>query len=397
MKIYLIRCSILLILLSSFLKVSGANGYKKMNSDYALSIPNREVLVEEHKTLAIGEQAPDFSLQGVDGKTYTLQSFKNAKVLVVVFMTNHCPTSQAYEDRMIKLTSDYASKGVSVVAINPNNPGSLRYDELGYSDIGDSFEEMKFRAKDRKFNFPYLFDGETEIASRKYGPVATPHIFIFDKDRKLRYNGRIDDMENPSKTPKSLDARNAIDALLAGKEIETPVTKTFGCSIKWAEKKDWKAKAELEWAKEPVKLDTINAAGIVKVIKGKSDQLRMINLWATWCGPCVAEFNDLITLNRLYRDRGLEFVSISADDLGNKDKVLKFLQRKQASGVNYIYADDDKYKMIEAVDPKWDGALPYTLLVDPDGKIVYTHQGAINFEELRKVIWNNPMMGRIYK
>jgi peroxiredoxin len=397
MKIYLIRFSILLILLSSFSKVSGANGYKKMNSDYALSIPNREVLVEEHKTLAIGEQAPDFSLQGVDGKTYTLQSFKNAKVLVVVFMTNHCPTSQAYEDRMVKLTSDYASKGVSVVAINPNNPGSLRYDELGYSDIGDSFEEMKFRAKDRKFNFPYLFDGETEIASRKYGPVATPHIFIFDRDRKLRYNGRIDDMENPAKTAKSLDARNAIDALLAGKEIEMPVTKTFGCSIKWAEKKDWMAKAELEWAKEPVKLDTISAAGIIKMIKGKSDQLRMINLWAIWCGPCVAEFNDLITLNRLYRDRGLEFVSISADDLGNKDKALKFLQRKQASGVNYIYADDDKYKMIEAVDPKWDGALPYTLLVDPDGKIVYTHQGAIDFEELRKVIWNNPMMGRIYK
>jgi thiol-disulfide isomerase/thioredoxin len=312
-------------------------------------------------------------------------------------MCNHCPTSQAYEDRVIKLTSDYASKGVSVVAINPNNPGSLRLDELGYSDIGDSFAEMKIRAKDRKFNFPYLYDGETEVASNKYGPVATPHIFIFDKDRKLRYNGRIDDMENPAKTPHSLDARNAIDALLSGREVTVAVTKTFGCSIKWAEKSVWIEKAQVEWAKEPVKLDTLNAEGIKALLKNNSDRLRLVNLWATWCGPCVAEFSDLVTMNHMYRDRGLEFVSISADDPVNKDKALKFLQRKQASGSNYIYTGDDKYKMIEAVDPKWDGALPYTLLVEPGGKIVYAHQGAIDVEELRKVIFDDPMMGRIYK
>jgi thiol-disulfide isomerase/thioredoxin len=350
-----------------------------------------------HKTLATGSDAPDFSLPGIDGKTYTLQSFKNAKVLAIVFMCNHCPTSQAYEDRIIKLTSDYAGKGVSVVAINPNNPNSLRLDELGYSDVGDSFQDMKVRAKDMKFNFPYLYDGQTEITSNKYGPVATPHIFIFDKNRKLRYNGRIDDMENPKKTPHSLDARNAIEALLNNKEVSVPVTKTFGCSIKWLEKNDWLEKAQIEWAREPVKLDTINVAGIRDVLKNHSDKLRLINLWATWCGPCVAEFPDLVTINRMYRDRGVEFVTISADDPANKDKALKFLQRKQASGTNYIYTGDDKYKMIEAVDPKWDGALPYTILVEPDGKIVYAHQGAIDAQELKKVIFDNSMIGRIYK
>lgn len=348
-------------------------------------------------TLSIGESAPDFSLPGIDGKTYTLASFKNAKVLAIVFICNHCPTSQAYENKIIKITGDYASKGVSVVAINPNNPAGLRLDELGYSDLGDSFEDMKVRAKNMKFNFPYLYDGETEMTSKKYGPVATPHIFIFDKDRKLRYNGRIDDMEDPAKKPQSLDARNAIDAILAGKDIPEPVTKTFGCSIKWAEKSVWLEKAQLAWAKEPVKLDTLNAAGIKNIIKNNTDKLRLINVWATWCGPCVAEFDDLVTLNHTYRDRGLEFVSISADDPANKVKALKFLQRKQASGINYIYSGDNKYKMIEAVDPKWDGALPYTLLVEPDGKIVYAHQGAIDAEELRKIIFDDPMMGRIYK
>ncbi len=152
---------------------------------------------EDPKTLAIGAPAPDFYLKGVDGKMYSLKSFSNADILVVVFMCNHCPTSQAYEQRMIQLTRDYSIKNVAVVAINPNHPASVRLDELGYSDLGDSYEEMKIRAQDAGFNFPYLYDGETEISSKKYGPVCTPHIFIFDKNRKLQYNGRIDDTEDP--------------------------------------------------------------------------------------------------------------------------------------------------------------------------------------------------------
>lgn len=351
----------------------------------------------DHPTMPIGSKAPDFSLQGVDGKTYTLQSFKNAKVLVVVFMCNHCPTSQAYEHRVIQLTSDYDAKGVRVVAINPNYPGSLRLDELGYSDVGDSFAEMKIRARDAKFNFPYLYDGATEITSNKFGPVSTPHVFIFDSDRKLRYEGRIDDMENPAKTPHSLDARNAIDAILAGKPVPVEVTKTFGCSIKWKEKSNWTQKAAIQWANEPVKLDTISAEGIKAVVKNHTDKLRLINIWATWCAPCVTEFSDLVTLNHMYRDRGVQFVTITTDDAANKAKALAFLEKKQASGINYIYTGDDKYKMIDAIDPKWAGALPYTLLVDPNGKVVYAHEGAIDFEELRKIIYDDPMIGRIYK
>lgn len=353
--------------------------------------------VDEHKTLAIGANAPDFKLRGIDDKTYTLASFKDAKVLAIVFICNHCPTSQAYEGRIIKLTSDYASKGVRVVAINPNNPTSLRLDELGYSDVGDSFEEMKIRAHDQHYNFPYLYDGETEIASNQYGPVSTPHIFIFDKDRKLRYQGRIDDVENPARAPTTQDARNAIDALLANKEVPVVTTKVFGCSIKWIEKKDWIQKAELQWAKEPVSLTSIDALGIAELLKNKTDKLRLINIWATWCVPCVAEFPDLVTINHMYRDRGLELVTISSDELILKDKTLAFLLKKQASGPNFIYSGDNKYKLIEAFDPKWQGALPYTILVEPGGKIVYAKEGAIDAEALKKIIFDNPHMGRIYK
>lgn len=351
---------------------------------------------DEHPTLAIGAAAPDFSLPGVDGKTYTLSSFKDARILVVVFTCNHCPTAQAYEDRIIRLTADYKDKGVAVVAIMPNDPQSIRLDELGYTDMGDSFDEMKRRAAEKHFNFPYLYDGRTEEVSKKYGPIATPHLFIFDKDRKLRYSGRVDDVEKPTQTPHTRDARNAIDALLAGKPVPVTTTKVFGCSIKWAEKSGWIEKAKEEWAREPVSLDTITARGLKELLQNHSDKLRLINVWATWCGPCVAEFPDLVDINRMYRRRDFEFIGISADEPAKKNKALQFLQKSAASNTNYIFNADDKYQLIDAVDPKWQGALPYTLLVEPGGKIVYSREGPIDPQALKTAIVADSLIGRYY-
>lgn len=350
----------------------------------------------EHKTLAIGAQAPDFNLMGIDGKNYTLASFKDANILAIVFTCNHCPTAQAYEDRVIKLTRDYESKGVKVIAIMPNDPKAVSLDELGYTDMSDSYEEMKLRAKEKNYNFLYLYDGGTQTVANAYGPIATPHIFIFDKQRKLRYQGRIDDVEKPTKTPTTLDARNALDALLANKDVAVTTTKVFGCSIKWAEKGGWAEKAKIEWAKEPVTLETIDEAGIKNLIKNNSDKLRLINVWATWCGPCVTEYPEFITMNRMYRRRDFEFISISADDPTKKDKALQFLQKQESSAKNYIFSTDDKYKLIESIDPNWQGALPYTILVEPGGKIVYAKQGPIDPAEMKKMIVDNRMIGRYY-
>lgn len=352
---------------------------------------------DSHPTLPIGAAAPDFKLKGVDGKMYSLASFKNASVLVIIFTCNHCPTAQAYEDRIIQLKKDYGSKGVALVAISPNDPKSITLNELDYSDLGDTYAEMKLRAKQKLYNFPYLYDGDTQAASKAYGPAATPHVFIFDTKRKLRYQGRIDDVEKPSKTPTRFDTRNAIDALLAGKIVETPTTKVFGCSVKWAEKEALVQQSLDKWAKEPVTLDTINEAGIRDLVKNSGEKLRLINIWATWCGPCVAEFDEFITIQRMYRSRDFEFMSISADEPASKNKVLKFLQQHHASNANFIFNVDDKYKLIEAVDPAWQGALPYTLLVEPGGKIVYAKQGPINAASLKRLIVDHPMIGRFFR
>lgn len=176
--------------------------------------------MSQPKTLELGAKAPDFSLLGVDGKRYSLKDF-NKPVLVIIFSCNHCPYVQAFEDRIIAIARDYRDK-VQIVAINSN-------DEKAYPE--DDYEHMVERAKKKGFNFPYLRDKEQTVVSA-YGAVCTPHVFGFDKDRRLRYQGRIDDSKDP-KMVKSNDLRNALDDLIAGKEVRTPLTRAFGCSIKW--------------------------------------------------------------------------------------------------------------------------------------------------------------------
>jgi peroxiredoxin len=345
-------------------------------------------------TLAIGAPAPDFDLPGVDGRRYSLESFASSPVLVVVFTCNHCPTAQAYEDRIQKLHDEYAGKGVALVAISPNDPKAVRLDELGYTDLSDSLEEMKVRAHDKGFTFPYLYDGETQAVAHQYGPVATPHVFVFDRARKLRFVGRIDDAENPEKI-KVPDARNAIEALLDARPVPVEKTKVFGCSIKWAEKKGWLAEGLKKWAEEEVTVSPIDATGLAAVAKNDSPKLRLINAWATWCGPCVVEFPELVTINRMYRGRAFEIVTVSADPAPLRADVLKFLRDKQASTRNYFAANaDDHDAMINAVDAEWQGELPHTLLVAPGGRVVYRTRGAFDPLALRKAIVG--YLGRYY-
>jgi peroxiredoxin len=216
----------------------------------------------EPKTLEIGSTAPFFHLPGVDGKKHSLSDFASAKVLVVIFTSNHCPTARAYEERMKKLTADYKDKGVAVVAISSNDPCALRLDELAFTDVGDTLEDMKIRAKDKDFNFPYLYDGDTQEVAKAYGPVTTPHTFIFDEYRTLRYVGRIDSSEWREKPDAVQDARNAIDALLAGKEVPVAKTKTFGCSIKWSDKRALVKKEREKLEKEKATIEMIECLNL---------------------------------------------------------------------------------------------------------------------------------------
>jgi len=339
----------------------------------------------ESPTLPLGSSAPDFDLPGVDGHNWSLKNFAQAKILVAIFTCNHCPTAQYYEERIKQLVADYKDKSVAVVAISPNDPKSIRLDELGYTDLSDTFEEMKIRAKDRHFNFPYLYDGDTETVSRAYGPVATPHVFIFDAARKLRFAGRIDDSER-EQFVRVRDTRNALDALLAGREPAVKQTKVVGCSVKWAGKAE-NVKAYLDkLAAEPVLVEPVDAEALKALRKNDSGKLRLVGFWATWCAPCVAEFHEFVTMNRMYRHRDFEMVMISMNRPDEEKNILAFLKQQQAANRNLLFASADRDKLIDAFDPQWPGAVPFTVLIAPGGQIVYRELGSIDPLGLKRAI-----------
>ncbi len=343
---------------------------------------------EPHPTLAIGSSAPDFSLPGIDGKTHTLSEYSAAKVLVIVFTCNHCPTAQLYESRIKKLAADYQDKGVALVAIEPNNANAIRLDELGYTDVSDSLDEMKIRAAYRHFNFPYLYDGDTQSVSRAYGPQATPHVFIFDQERKLRYQGHVDNNQRESLVTHQ-DARNAIDALLAGKPVPVDHTRVFGCSTKWMSKEADRLAGLKKIEAEPVTLDLASAADLTKLRSNPTGKVLLVNFWATWCGPCVHEFPDLETTWRMYRLRDFDMVMVSANMPDEKAGVMKVLERLHASGRNLLFGSTDTDAMQAAFDPKWEAGVPYTVVLSPNGAILYQEQGEVDILKLRRTILAN--------
>lgn len=171
--------------------------------------------------LKIGESAPDFTLKATNGKNYSLKDF-DKDLLVVFFFCNHCPYANAYEERVMDLAEEF-EENADFVGINAN-------DSENYPD--DSFEKMVERAKEKKFNFDYLRD-ETQEVAKAYGGECTPHFMLFDKARKLQYQGRLDDNWQDADAVTQNDLRDAIIALLEGKEVAVKVTNARGCSIKW--------------------------------------------------------------------------------------------------------------------------------------------------------------------
>ena len=340
---------------------------------------------QTHPILSLGSPAPDFALPGVDGKTHKLSDYASSRVLVVVFTCDHCPIAQMYEHRIEQLYEDYGKRGVAVVAIQGNDPKALTIDELDSSDISDTLDEMKIRVQYKHLHYPYLYDGATQAVTRKYGPQATPHVFIFDKDRRLRYEGRMDNSYR-TEMVKMQDARNAIDALLAGKDVPVTHTAVFGCSTKWQEKEALRETSERKLEAQPVNVELVDAAGLKKLRANPSGHITLISFWATWCGSCVAEFSDLQDTFRMYGVRDFDLVTVSANMPDEKPSVLRFLTKKHATSRNLLFASDDTAALQAAFDPKWQSAVPYTVLLGADGKVLYSTLGSVDVLELRRKI-----------
>jgi peroxiredoxin len=355
-------------------------------------------------TLEIGDSPPDFSLPGTDGKQYSLSDFSGPEILVVYFTGTHCPTSHGAMQRVLKFEKDFRDESFAFVAINPNHSSGLRPDEFGHTDYDETFADSKRYAEDYGWTFPFLYDGDTQSAAKAYGCLATPHVLVFDKDRKLRYNGRFDDSRFPDPaTVKHPDARNAVEALLAGKPVPVETTRPHGCSTKWKERSLHVADEEQQWQSIEATIEEIDEAGVAALRKNGTEKVRLINVWATWCAPCVEEFPDLTAIARKFSRREFELITISLDQPGQKSRAKDFLGKHRAimsdklrktveaegrTTNNYLYAGSSIDELAEALDPEWPGPIPYSILLDQDGNVLYRKLGMVNPDTVRNEILN---------
>jgi peroxiredoxin len=339
----------------------------------------------EHPVMKIGTHIPDFTLPGADGKMHSLKEWASAKYLMIVFECDHCPESQNYESRIKQLYEDYKGKGVQLVAINPNDPASVRLDELGYTDLEDSLAEMKIRLADRHISWPYLYDGETQATATKFGVIATPHVFIFDQDRNLRFEGQIDNNQRVDLIT-SKDTRNALEELLAGKPVTVTDTRVHGCSTKWKSKQVGSQSREAEMTRihaDPVKFETIDADGIKKLKANSTGKVEVVAFWSTKCTACADSFHALETTYRMFRLRAYDFATVNTDPVASKDAVMAYLTKQYAtspttlqSGKNY-QATVDFATVQAAFGEKWKPNAMFTEVIGSDGKVLYRKEGLL--------------------
>jgi peroxiredoxin len=344
----------------------------------------------EHPILPLGSTAPDFALPGVDGTMHKLSDYASSKLLVVVFTCDHCPNAQMYEGRVTQLYNDYKDKGVAVVAISPNDPKAIRIDELDSSDVSDTLEEMKIRVAYKHLPYPYLYDGETESVSQAFGPQASPHIFIFDRQRKLRYEGAIDDSYRIEFVNRHY-ALDAIDALLADKEVAVKHTGAFGCSTKWSDKEAANVAFMEKLNAQPVALEMVSADALKSLHTNADGNVRLIQFWSPQCSACLQEFAAIQDIYRMYSDRNFELVAVSTDKPGEKAAVTQWLNKTHATSRNLLFDSDNTAALQKAFDPKWEAGptAPYTILLDADGNVLYQTDAPVDTLKLRRTILAN--------
>jgi peroxiredoxin len=305
--------------------------------------------------IGIGKAAPDFSLPDAAGKAHSLREYRG-KATILVFTSTQCSITNAYTDRLKSIVSDYSPKGVSLVAVNSNSD--------------EAVDRIRDYNQKNGLSWNVLKDQGSKVASL-YGAERTPEAFIIDGEGVIRYHGRIDDSFEAARVKRN-DLREALDELLSGKPVSVAETKAFGCQIK----RDQAAAADS-------RVSLLKPADLSKLKEDAKGKVLVVNFWATWCGPCVAEFPEFVALDEKYRTSGVNIVGISADEVSDlQSKVVPFVRDAKARFPVYVQDVEDPQEMIDRIAKEWSGALPATFVFDRQGTLVYKRLGIIDRDEL---------------
>ncbi len=325
----------------------------------------------------VGQPAPEFNITDLTGKSHALRDYRG-KTVVISFISARCPISNAYTDRIRAIANEYPKSDVAFIGVSSN--------------ADESIEEMRSYAAKNKFDFTILRDKGNVVAD-SYGAERTPKVYVIDGDGVLRYQGRIDNSQNP-KMVKRNDLREALNEMLAGKPISVADTKALGCLIKRVQDHQAsQAKSSPKPASpqtEP-KVGSLKPADFNKFKDSAKGKVLVLNFWATWCGPCVAEFPELVALDAQYRDKGVKLVGITADDPGDvKPKVIPFIKKQKVKFEIILQDTEDPQEMMDKITKDWTGVLPATFVYDKQGNLAYTKFGIIDRDllvaEIEKVL-----------
>jgi hypothetical protein len=254
--------------------------------------------------------------------------------------------------------------------------------------MDDSFESAVKHAEYRHFDYPYLYDGDTQEATAKYGPKVTPHLFIFDSERRLRFQGRIDDNLDEAKV-KNRPGFDALDALVAGKPVPAETSSVYGCHLKWNELTEERDRERAEWLAKPVTLETATADDLRKLRSNPNGKILLVHFWTTRCAQCLAAFHDLVLSYQYYGSRNFDLVTVSANAPAERDAVMQILQKEHSAVRNLQFESDNIKALQSAFDSTWTSGVPFTIVLAPDGKVIYREAGAVSILPLRRAILPN--------
>jgi peroxiredoxin len=312
-----------------------------------------------------GQPAPDFALPDLQGKMHALKDYRG-RITVIGFLGVECPVSNAYTDRLRALASDYQSRNVVFLGINPN--------------VTEDIAAIRAHAAKNKFHFTLLKDEGSRVADA-LGATFTPEVYVIDGDGVLRYHGPIDNAPDRQRLKRS-HLREALNELLAGKAVSVTEPKTFGCAIKRTKDAQAKTKSANRSATQP-SVALLKPADFARLRQQAAGSVLVVNFWATWCGPCVVEFPEFVMLDDKYRAKGVKIAGISFDETSDiNSKVIPFIKEAKARFDIYVLEAEDPQEMIDAVTKEWAGALPATFVYDRQGKLTYQRFGIIDRDQL---------------
>ena len=335
-------------------------------------------------SLEKGDQMPHFRLKGIDGKFYNSQNFPS-RLLAVVFISNHCPVSQNFQEELLALVEDYEARGFGLIAISPNDPQAIPPDELAFSDLGDSLAEMKIRAKDFKYTFPYLYDGSTQDTSRAFGVRVTPHAYLFDAKRSLRYSGRIGDPKNPSNRNRQ-ELRQAIAALIRGNSPKVEQSPVFGSSIKWKKNRHLVQKMNERFSRETIVLKNADKRTYEFIRKNVSLRPKVIYVWSSKDTNYREDLLKISAMHKIYRKRGLELITSCIDGVDEHENIYDILKNTLCSSQNYISEGAEISPLADLRGESGDRITPYLAILDHKGLPVYRSRGGINELVIKKEV-----------